>query len=50
MSKTSTAKTNRIRSRMQSARHLAITNGGGIHIRKTYAIRPKAVAEKKGEA
>ena len=46
MSKTATARTNRIRARMQSARHIAITTGGGVHVRKVHAFHAKAVKAK----
>ena len=47
MSKTATARTNRIRARMNRARAVAHASGSGVHARKVYAIRPKAVVEKQ---
>jgi phosphomannomutase len=47
MSKTATARTNRIRSRMNSRRTAAITTGSGVHARKVHALRPTAVVAKQ---
>ena len=44
MSKTATARTNRIRNRMRRARALAIATGGGVHVRKVWPTRAKPAA------
>ena len=41
MSKTQTARTNRIRRRMNRARTVAIATGGGVHARKVWPTRAK---------
>jgi hypothetical protein len=47
MSKTATVRTNRIRARMNAARHIAITTGSGVHVRAAHAYRAKAVKATK---
>ena len=50
MSKTSTARTNRIRRNMQSARATAIAAGAGVHARKVHSYRPKLQVAKQEAA